>query len=120
VTKNNISLFFLLLSFSFLASPILGRAQGRHPPPQSGDETAVPPGTDEMRDRLAHDMAKKANLQRQVALKNDTERLVKLSDELKDYVDKSNENVLSLDVMKKAEEIEKLARSVKEKMKGLN
>jgi hypothetical protein len=37
---------------------------------------------------------------------------------LKQYVDKSNENTLSLDVVKKAEEIEKLARSVKDKMKA--
>jgi hypothetical protein len=67
---------------------------------------------------MAHDMAKKANEQRQSSLKNDTEKLVKLSAELKDYVDKSNESILSLDVIKKAEEIEKLAHSVKEKMKG--
>jgi hypothetical protein len=40
--------------------------------------------------------------------------------ELKDSVDKSSENVLSLDVVKKAEEIEKLAHSVKDKMKGPN
>jgi hypothetical protein len=33
-------------------------------------------------------------------------------------VDKSNEHTLSLDVVKKADEIEKLAKSVKEKMKG--
>lgn len=65
-------------------------------------------------------MAKKANLDRQAALKNDTDKLVKLAGELKDYVDKSNENVLSLEVLKKAEEIEKLARNVKEKMKGPN
>ena len=44
----------------------------------------------------------------------------KLSVELKQSVDKSDENVLSLDVIKKAEEIEKLARSVKDKMKGPN
>jgi hypothetical protein len=37
---------------------------------------------------------------------------------LKQYVDKSNENTLSLDVVRKAEEIEKLAHSVKEKMKA--
>jgi hypothetical protein len=43
-----------------------------------------------------------------------------LSVELKQSVDKSDENVLSLDVIKKAEEIEKLARGVKEKMKGPN
>jgi len=33
-------------------------------------------------------------------------------------VDKANENTLSVDVIRKAEEIEKLAHSVKEKMKG--
>jgi len=65
-------------------------------------------------------MQKKANEQRQAELKRDTEKLLKLSTELKEYVDKSNENVLSLDVVKKAEEIEKLARSVKTKMRGSN
>ena len=65
-------------------------------------------------------MAKKANLERQAQLKSDADRLFKLSQELKEYVDKSNENVLSLNVLKKAEEIEKLARSVKDKMKGPN
>jgi len=69
---------------------------------------------------MARDMAKKANLERQAQLKTDTEKLLKLSQELKDYVDKSNENMLSVSVLKKAEEIEKLARSVKDKMKGPN
>jgi hypothetical protein len=46
--------------------------------------------------------------------------LLKLSLELKEYVDKSNENVLSLEVIKKADEIEKLAKSVRDKMKGPN
>ncbi len=77
-----------------------------------------PTSTDETQRRLASEMAKKANLQRQAALKADTDKLLKLAVELKDSVDKSTENVLSLDVMKKAEEIEKLAHSVKDKMKG--
>jgi len=63
-------------------------------------------------------MQKKANEQRQADLKKDTEKLVKLSTELKQYVDQTNENVLSLNVIKKAEEIEKLARSVRTKMRG--
>ena len=58
--------------------------------------------------------------ERQAHLKSDTDKLLKLSQELKEYVDKSNENMLSIDVLKKAEEIEKLARSVKDKMKGPN
>ena len=75
---------------------------------------------DEARTRIQHDMEKKAAKERVAALKNDTDKLLKLSIELKEYVDKSDENVLSLDVIKKAEEIEKLARSVKDKMKGPN
>ena len=63
-------------------------------------------------------MAKKANAERQADLKRDTDKLLKLATELKDSVDKTTENTLSVDVMKKAEEIEKLAHSVKEKMKG--
>jgi hypothetical protein len=73
---------------------------------------------DDAQQRQARELAKKANLQRQTALKADTDKLLKLAVELKNVVDKSNENVLSLDVLKKAEEIEKLAHSVKDKMKG--
>lgn len=64
------------------------------------------------------EMVKKANLQRQQQLKKDTDKLLELATELKQSVDKSNENTLSLDVIKKADQIEKLAKSVKEKMKG--
>ena len=65
-------------------------------------------------------MEKKQNLQRQEDLKKDTEKLLELATELKQYVDKSNENTLSMDVIKKADQIEKLAKSVKDKMKGNN
>ena len=79
-----------------------------------------PTDADEAHQRQAREMAKQANLQRQAALKSDTDKLLKLAVDLKNYVDKSNENVLSLEVLKKAEEIEKLAHSVKDKMKGPN
>ena len=65
-------------------------------------------------------MEKKLNLRRQENIKKDTEKLLELATELKQYVDKTNENMLSMDVIKKADEIEKLAKSVKEKMKGSN
>ena len=64
------------------------------------------------------EMAKRANEARQADLKRDTEKLLKLATELKESVDKTTESTLSLSVIKKAEEIEKLARSVKDKMKG--
>ena len=68
--------------------------------------------------RLEQDQAKMRNADRQKQLVNDTEKLVSLANELKLDVGKSNKDMLSLDVIKKADEIEKLARSVKEKMKG--
>ena len=63
-------------------------------------------------------LAKKQNEVRQQELRKDTDKLFELATELKEYVDKTNENILSMDVIKKAEQIEKLAKSVKEKMKG--
>jgi hypothetical protein len=73
---------------------------------------------DEARAKMERDQAKKLNEERFENLKRDTEKLVKLSTELKEYVDKANKDTLSLNVVKKSEEIEKLAKSVKEKMKG--
>lgn len=73
---------------------------------------------DEGRRRMEREMAKKANQERQAELKRDSETLLKLATELKEYVDKTNEDTLSVNVVKKAEEIEKLAHSVKDKMKG--
>jgi hypothetical protein len=102
---------------------IPGKAQNAPPNPRAPGRIESPPATadaDESRERQARDLAKKANLSRQALLKADTDKLLKLAVELKDYVDKSNESVLSLDVVKKAEEIEKLAHSVKDKMKGPN
>ncbi len=123
IRKVLIPSLFLLLALSF-AIPVEAQAPGAapmtptpklHPKddlPAADTDNPPPP------DPIAREMAKKANLERQAAIKRDTEKLVKLTAELKAYVDKSNENVLSLDVLKKADEIEKLARSVKEKMKG--
>jgi len=99
-------------------------AQGTMPrqsaPPARTDINPPMGNAEEARARIANDMAKKAAKERVAALKGDTDRLLKLSVELKQFVDKSDENVLSVDVIKRAEEIEKLARSVKDKMKGPN
>lgn len=108
-----------------MLSVLLRAASGQTPP---ASQSQGPPGgfnqpitdADEARARIVHDMEKKAAKDRVAALKSDTDKLLKLSVELKSYVDKSDENVLSLDVIKKADEIEKLAKSVKEKMKGPN
>jgi|SRR5947209_5890745 len=67
--------------------------------------------------RMEDERYRQLNKERQQKLKEDTEKLLKLANELKESVDKTNENVLSLEVVRKAEEIEKLAKSVKERMK---
>ena len=54
---------------------------------------------------------------RQAQLQADTTRLYQLTQELKEEVDKSNKDTLSIPVIKKAEEVEKLARSLKERMR---
>ena len=103
----------------FCAPQQLSSRQQQPVPPRLGfpqpDESnpSIPP-------QIQKDMEKKANEQRQAELKRDAERLLKLSTELKEYVDKSNQNILSLDVIKKADEIEKLAHSVKTRMRGSN
>lgn len=88
------------------------------PPFSREDPSQGRPEDNENAERLKKAMEKKLNEQRHEQLKRDTDRLLELSTELKQYVDKTNENLLSVDVVKKAEEIEKLAHSVKEKMKG--
>lgn len=115
-------IFFACLLFSLLGeAQAHGNPSTQTPPPASfptqTDPTVVGNG-DAAQQRMMEEMAKKANLARQASLKSDTDKLLKLAEELKTSVDKSNANVLSLEVIKKAEEIEKLAHSVKDKMKG--
>ena len=110
----------VLWSFSLILLFTISAYAQRPLTPPRVDGSVVPPTEDENRERIERDMAKKANLERQAALKADTDKLLKLATELKASVDKSNENTLSIDVLKKAEEIEKLAHSVKDKMKGPN
>jgi hypothetical protein len=109
----------VLLALLLLSAFQLSSHQQQPLPPQPTQPGTGEPGPS-LPPEVQKEMEKRANAQRQAELKRDTERLLKLSTELKDYVDKTNENVLSLEVIKKAEEIEKLAHSVKTKMRGSN
>lgn len=111
----------VVLSF-VVAATLPSVSQGNELPPfrQTPPLQQKPGPEDEARGRIEKEMSKKANQARQADLKRDTEKLFKLATELKEYVDKTNENMLSVDVVRKAEEIEKLAHSVKGKMKGTN
>jgi hypothetical protein len=66
----------------------------------------------------AEKMAKLRNEDRQKNLVADTERLLALATDLKTQVDQSTEDKSSADRIKQVGEIEKLAHSVKERMKG--
>ena len=68
-------------------------------------------------DTVQKQQAEAASLQRQVEIKREAERMFELTQELKDYLQKSGQSTMSVDAIKKAEQIEKLAKSVKSKMK---
>ena len=87
---------------------------GMPPPGRSG----IPAETDPMAPHRNEQQEKLRNNDRQRRLVADTDKLLALATDLKAQVDKSTKDTLSVDVIKKAEEIEKLAHSVKERMKG--
>ena len=113
------ALLLMVLLFWLMAALPGSSSSLQEPAQQPGPPLAQPPTPEDQEGaRVVKDMAKKRNQERQAELKRDADKLLQLSTELKQYVDKSNPNTLSLDVIKKAEAIEKLAHNVKEKMKG--
>jgi hypothetical protein len=58
-----------------------------------------------------------ANAERRKQIADDSARLLKMAADLKAEVDKTTKDTLSLSVIRKADDIERLAHSVKEKMK---
>ncbi|MGB8261832.1 MAG: hypothetical protein WCE75_15830 [Terracidiphilus sp.] len=87
------------------------------PPPPSND----PPDANAQMRMREQQAAKQnfdaANAERKRQIAADSAKLLKLATELKTEVDKTTKDTLSLGVIRKAEEIERLAHGVKEKMK---
>jgi hypothetical protein len=73
---------------------------------------------DSMAHRAMKQQALRRNEQRQQEIVNDTAKLLALTQQLKAEMEKSSKDPNSVSAIKKAEEIEKLAKAVKEKMKG--
>ncbi|GGG84932.1 hypothetical protein [Edaphobacter dinghuensis] len=88
-------------------------------PTQGRPGVDVPPLGPSISPEMQAQQARSRNSDRQKQLVDDTNKLLVLATQLKQDVDKTNKDVLSVDVIKKADEIEKLAHSVKERMKGL-
>ncbi|MGC1298226.1 MAG: hypothetical protein WA869_24630 [Alloacidobacterium sp.] len=83
-----------------------------HPAPKP-DEKA----NDSANPKPATDQVMSPEEARQAQFVADSQKLYQLAQELKAEVAKSDKNTLSIAVTKKAEEIEKLAKSLKERMR---
>jgi hypothetical protein len=111
-----IPLAFLLLFSMTIAGQQSAPIQ---PPSAPGPPLPGAHGKDEppwTRDQMEK-MRKERTAAREKQIKEDTAKLLQLATFLKESVDKTNQNVLSLDVVKKAEEIEKLAKRIKNNMR---
>ena len=104
------------MPFALLSDGRLLNAQMQRPipPPSSG-----PPVHDPMPDDAPKIKPKDILKQNQQQIHDDVERLYKLATELKDEVEKTDAtNTLSLPMVQKAEQIEKLAKQVKNLTRG--
>lgn len=100
---------------------------GQQPPSLNPDKPTLSPEANRLPDKndqmkLNEQQAKQqsfatANAERKKQISDDSAKLLTLAMALKAEVDKTNKDMLSLNVIRKADEIEKLARSVKDKMK---
>lgn len=109
--------WLIFASFTLLLFAGLASAQQIHLPPavsQSQSMGGMPTTTG---DQVQKQQAIAANQQRQVEIRRDTDKMAELAQELKDYLAKNQQGVVSLDAIKKAEQIEKLAHNVRSKMK---
>jgi len=91
-----------------LASPqVPDASQSKQSPPENAPETPLQP------------LDKRLLEENQKEIKKKVEKLFDLASELKDEVEKTDSSkVLSLNLVRKAEEIEKLARDIKNRSKG--
>jgi ribosomal protein L9 len=102
-------------------------AVAQQAPPMSPDRPYLLPEANRLPDKndqmkLNEQQSKKANyeaanVERKKQIADDAARLLQLATELKAEVDKTSKDTLSVNVIRKAETIEKLAKGVKEKMK---
>jgi hypothetical protein len=74
-------------------------------------------GPNPIRDSAHEAIVRQANEQRHRRMLDDANKMVQLSNELKADVEKTQKDELSMEVLKKAAEVEKLARDVQQRMK---
>jgi hypothetical protein len=130
-TLAGVAIVVGLSGFSLLAQRQSGGSTTPAPQPPSSTRTNDPPMVgmtpmggmdpsntpDVLNSRMAEQQAKSRNSERQKRLESDTDKLVGLVNSFKEQVS-SDKSLSPADMSKKAEEIEKLAKSVKDRMKG--
>lgn len=111
----------LLVTATFLAI-------AQEAPPGSPDRPLIspvlsaPPDKNQQLQMQQQQQVKKAsyeaaNVERRRQIADDSAKILELATDLKKEVDKTDKDTLSINVIKKAEMIEKLAKGVREKMK---
>lgn len=109
----------LVLIAALLPVPVFGQASDTSTLPSSAPQFQQHKAEQEPLDKDIEKRMEKARLEERYRnLKRDSQKLLELATELKQYVDKANENVLSMEVVNKCDEIEKLAKKVRGRMKG--
>jgi hypothetical protein len=85
--------------------------------PEMRGSSQSPAAPDPLMGHMAEQMALARNTQRQKQIVSESAHLLDLAQKLNTDVTKSNKNELSVSVVKEAEQIEKLAKSIKDKMR---
>src|SRR5580698_4741912 len=119
--------YMLIASFLMLLTTGRGNAQvggsnpASHPPvPPSwplkiGENAPTSDSTAPMNpaERMRMEAMNKSNVKRQQQASADADKLLQLATQLKEEIGQTNANTLSIQTIKKAQEIEKLAKSVR-------
>lgn len=110
----------LLLAVSLTLAPAIHAQQTQTTNPPEQNIPGLSPNPNQPENAMTHmaeRMARQRNTDRQKQIVADTAQLLKLAQQLNIDVSKSNKNTLSLNVVREAGEIEKLAKTIKDKMK---
>jgi hypothetical protein len=93
-----------------MAQAPLAPSLRRHPLPLQPDQTSLPPLAPEQKRNIL-----KSNFEK---MKRDANELADLAKALQEELNKSNENILSWDIIDKADRIGKLAKKIKGSARG--
>ena len=105
---QNMKLCIMLFAALALCAQIEQQPQPSFPPEGPPHDIRLPNGKSQRQEMLKADYKKTLE---------DARQLSKLADELKTGLEKNDYNVLSLDTLKKTDEIDKLARKIRDRLK---